>query len=64
MVFDGGFFCRSDPGDCQETRQKLLHPCDEQVQIVAGCGENGVEGVTFGSLEMVLFQQAVALDPT
>ena len=39
---------------CQDKTQKSSQPCDQQAEIVAGCGEGDVDGVAGAAAQLAL----------
>jgi hypothetical protein len=44
----------------QQKQQKIPQPPEQQSDIMASGGEDGVDGITVGSGEMISFQKAIA----
>lgn len=53
---------RSPEGDSDQGAQKVLEPSQEQSEVVAGGGEDGVDSVTVAALEVVAFHAVFGLD--
>ena len=45
-----------------EGTQKLCHPAEQQAEVVAGGGEDGVDAIALGSLEIVAAHAVLGLE--